>query len=231
MLGTATFAYLGPSNPDEAWPLRDTSPDDLDWLKMGTGKKVVWELTDPTRPDSLFNQKALRLTDDPPPDGRSPIRPHGLPALFFGVFGLGASSTADSNPYHVAASLLSQLLPAKATPHNVHHFLSFMSQMDSRYQALLVEKDPRALVLLLYWMAKMASYPMWWTRGRVLYEGLAIAVFIDRHYANERELMDLIAYPRAILSAVRAGVESNRESSVLPSQEVQRKGQMALTCI
>ncbi|KAK2592541.1 hypothetical protein QQS21_009756 [Conoideocrella luteorostrata] len=206
MLGTAAFAYLGSLDPHRAWPLKDHSPDDLDWLKMGSGKKAVWELTDPTRSDSMFSRMSAQQTRDPPPDGHTPVRPHTLPALFYSVFELGHQSTAENNPYHVAASLISQLLPSEPTPLTVHRFLSFLSQIDPRYQALLGQKDPRAMVLLLYWLAKMVAYPAWWTKRRALYEGLAICIYIERHYAKDAELMQLVAYPAAVLSAVYAEI-------------------------
>lgn len=219
MLGTAAFAYLGSLDPSEAWPLKEHSPSDLDWLKMGHGKKVVWNMADPTRPDSLFSRMTAYQSRDPPPSGSSPIRPHTLPVLFYSVFDIGPSSTAANNPYHVAAALISQLLPVVPTPYNVHHFLSFLSQIDARYQVLLQKKDPRAMILLLYWMAKIVTYPMWWTRRRTLYEGLAICIYIERYCGDGPELMQLIAYPRAVLSAVYSGVEvEKREDIVLDFQ-------------
>lgn len=219
MLGTAAFAYLGSLDPCDAWPLKEYSSTDLDWLKMGHGKKAVWEIADPTRPDSLFTKMTAYQTRDPPPNGSSPIRPHALPALFYSVFNLGPSSTADNNPYHVACALISQLLPVGPKPENVHHFFSFLSQIDTRFQMLLQDKDPRAMILLLYWMCKMVTYPMWWTRRRCLYEGLAIGIYIERHCGDDPELMQLIAYPRAVLSAVYTGVEDGKnENFVLDFQ-------------
>ncbi|KID92637.1 hypothetical protein MGU_00226 [Metarhizium guizhouense ARSEF 977] len=117
------------------------------------------------------------------------------------------------------AALISQLLPVEPTPYNIHHFLSFLSQIDTKYQVLVREKDPRAMVLLLYWMAKMVLYPMWWTRRRTLYEGLAICIYVDiyveRYYGHDPEFMQLICHPRAMLSAVYSGVEVQKKEELV----------------
>jgi hypothetical protein len=215
LLGTAAFAYLGSADPSDAWPLKEHSSTDLDWLKMGHGKRVVWSMTDPTRPDSLFSKMSASQSRDPPPSGSSPIKPHTLPALFYSVFDIGPSSTAENNPYHVAAALISQLLPVVPSAHNAHHFLTFLSQIDTEFQQLLQKKDPRAMILLLYWMSKLVMYPMWWTRRRTLYEGLAICIYIERYCGDDPELMQLIAYPRAVLSAVHTGVEMDKKEDVI----------------
>ncbi|EFY92349.1 hypothetical protein J3458_000964 [Metarhizium acridum] len=213
MLGAAAFAYLGSLDPSDAWPLKERSSTDLDWLRMSHGKRVVWELADPSRPESLFRRMTAYQSRDPPPSASSPIRPHALPSLFYSVFDIGPPSTPDGNPYHAAAALISQLLPVEPTPHNIHHFLSFLSQIDARYQVLVQDKDPRAMILLLYWMAKVVLYPMWWTRRRTLYEGLAICIYIERHHGHNPKFMQLISYPRAVLSAVYSGVEVQKKEN------------------
>lgn len=208
MLGTATFAYQGTLDPYQAWPLDSAS--NLDWLKMSHGKEAVWKIADLANTDSMFSKMTAGHRLNPPPDGRSPIRPHALPPLFYSVFNLSPSSTAENNPYHIPAAVISQLLDVEPAPFSVHQFLTFLTQVDERYTYLLEAKDPPAMILMLYWMAKMAAYPMWWVKRRSLYEGLAITIYIEQNCSDQPELLQLIESPGAILKGIQA--EDDAES-------------------
>ncbi|KAF4481746.1 Sterol regulatory element binding [Fusarium agapanthi] len=111
LLGAASMALLDAEDVYGVWPLKKSDSLDLDWLRMSDGKKVVWNIADPTRKDSIFHQ--LLKEWDGIPDGSRPIPPDALPAMFYDAFDIGPSSAAQNNPYHVAASLLAQLLPRR----------------------------------------------------------------------------------------------------------------------
>ena len=53
-LGATSFWSLGSTNPREVWPLKASESDDLSWLRIGEGKKHLWRLAQPKRPDSIF---------------------------------------------------------------------------------------------------------------------------------------------------------------------------------
>src|SRR5438874_2536460 len=54
LLGVIAFALVEASTPEEAWPLKRPAPSDLEWLRMSCGKKVVLNVAQPLRPDSVF---------------------------------------------------------------------------------------------------------------------------------------------------------------------------------
>ena len=200
MLGSAAFAYTGPFDPLLSWPL--CLETDLTWLKMSHGKKAVWDLADPTTPDSLFVKITRFQVIDPPPNGAAPIPPDALPPLFYKVFELGPDSTPTTNVYHSPASVMAQLLTVEPIPTNIHRFLTFLSQTDGRFHELLCEKDPRAMILLAYWMAKISVFDMWWTRPRTMYQGLAICLYVERYCTYNENLVKLVKWPKGVLESL-----------------------------
>ncbi|KAH6893315.1 hypothetical protein B0T10DRAFT_270366 [Thelonectria olida] len=197
ILGSAAFAFVGSADPLNAWPLKSPDPTDLDWLKMSDGKRVVWDITDPSRPDSIFHPLMQDHKRHITPNGLAPIPLDALPALFYPLCNLTASNARD-NPYHVAASILAQLLPRELDDENVIQFLSFLSQLDPRFRRLLEEKDKPAILLLSYWYAKLVSFKRWWMAQRAWIEGQAICMYMDRECAGDAVIQELLEYPRSM---------------------------------
>ncbi|KAH7144384.1 hypothetical protein B0J13DRAFT_43792 [Dactylonectria estremocensis] len=204
ILGSAAFAFVDSVDPTASWPLHEASPSDLDWLKMSDGKRAVWDIADPTRPDSIFHPLLADQAVNVAPNGLAPIPPDVLPASFYPLFDL-ASSTACTNPYHVATSILAQLLPREMNDKTVIQFLSFLSQLDPRFRRLLEDKDPRALLLLVYWLARLASFEAWWLNQRALIEGKAICIYLERDCADDALIMELVQYPKKLLFKIPGG--------------------------
>ena len=198
LLGAAAFAHVDSLDPRAAWPLKDPDPSDLDWLKMGRGKHIVWEIADPLRPDSVFNRLSTDLVNHPPPDGKAPIRDDALPPLFYSVFELSSIASPATTPYYIPLSLIAQLLPEHINEHNFHRFFTFLSQIDAPYQRLVEQKDTRALLLLAYWHAMLVPHPSWWVRRRSVVEGLAICIYLERQCADQPDIQQLLDFPLGV---------------------------------
>ncbi|KAF3056974.1 hypothetical protein CFAM422_012509 [Trichoderma lentiforme] len=199
-LGAASFASIRTQDPSAAWPLADPNPAvDLDWLKMGHGKRAVWNITDPNRPDSVFhnllNQTPMQNPIDP-----SVIVPDSLPPLFYSVFDLSATSSPETNPYHTACAIISALSVNPINDDTVILFLSFITQIDPSYRSLIEEKDPRALLLLLYWHSMVVPEKRWWLRRRCIVEGKAILMYLERYCADDGDIMELLQVPKRRLA-------------------------------
>ncbi|KKP05703.1 hypothetical protein THAR02_02167 [Trichoderma harzianum] len=199
-LGAASFASIRTQDPSAAWPLADPNPAvDLDWLKMGHGKRAVWNITDPSRPDSVFhnilNQTPMQNPIDP-----SVIVPNSLPPLFYSLFDLSATSSPETNPYHTACAIISALSVNPINDDTVILFLSFITQIDPSYRSLIEEKDPRALLLLLYWHSLVVPEKRWWLRRRCTVEGKAILMYLERYSSDDGEIMELLKVPKARLA-------------------------------
>ncbi|OPB40855.1 Zn2Cys6 transcriptional regulator [Trichoderma guizhouense] len=199
-LGAASFASIRTQDPSAAWPLADPNPAvDLDWLKMGHGKRAVWNITDPNRPDSVFNN-LLNQTPMQNPIDSSVITPDSLPPPFYKLFKLSATSSPETNPYHGACAIISSLSVNPINDDTVILFLSFITQIDPSYRSLIEEKDPRALLLLLYWHSMVVPEKRWWLRRRCIVEGKAILMYLERYCADDGDIMELLRVPKARLA-------------------------------
>ncbi|UKZ78842.1 hypothetical protein TrVFT333_006588 [Trichoderma virens FT-333] len=201
-LGAASFASIRTQDPSAAWPLADPNPaTDLDWLKMGHGKRAVWAITDPNRPESVFH-RLLEHTPMQHPFDTSIIAPDSLPRLFYKVFNLSGTSSPETNPYHGACAILSTLWNQPINDHNVILFLSFITQIDPCYRSLIEEKDTRALLLLLYWHSIVVPQDRWWLRRRCIVEAKAIIMYLERYCADDSHILELLQVPKATLTKV-----------------------------
>ncbi|OAA57686.1 Zn(2)-C6 fungal-type DNA-binding domain protein [Cordyceps fumosorosea ARSEF 2679] len=200
MLATSCFANVDSLDPREVWPLRAGTDLDLAWLRMNQGKDIVWAVADPSRPDSVFRDfyrdaaAAAHL-----PSAQSPVRPHALPPLFYAVFDLVGE---EGGAYRGAVAYLSQVTDDVVTVEGGARLFAFPMEMGEEMKRLLRERDPRALLLLACWHAKLVEYPAWWVKFRCVVEGLAIAMHLRRrHAADMPDLMALLERPRQALLA------------------------------
>lgn len=204
MLATSCFANIDSLDPREVWPLR-AAPDmmDLDWLRMNQGKDIVWAIADLGRPDSVFHDFYVEMGTTPLPSAHSPIRPHALSPLFYTVFDITPSSAVGTNVYHGAVSYLSQVIDDDVTIDAGARLFVFPMEVGAGVKKLLRARDPRALLLLVYWHAKLVAYPAWWVKFRCIVEGLAIAMHLRRAHSHDStpDLIRLLEPPRQALLA------------------------------
>lgn len=194
LLGAAAFAHLDSFDPYHAWPLKEDDSTDLDWLRMSEGKKAVWSIVDPTRPDSAFNCIVNDAKNWILPSPDLPIPAGGLPEPFSSLLELEPPSPS-TNPYYGHASLLAQLLPMQPDENNFISFITFVSQPDLRYRRLLEVKDHRALLLLAWWYATVVVAGQWWVRRRAVVDGTALCIYLERH-SDDPRIHKLLDFPR-----------------------------------
>ena len=206
LLGGIAFSSIDATNPHEAWPMKSSSPSDLDWLKMSEGKKAIWDLADISRPDSVF-QDAL-------PDHHQSILPpnwccttnedhFGLPCgnlskEYVELFNLDEcmSPAVEQNPYFEPACLCASLLPIEINRSNSIKFLAFMGHMKPDFRDLLAQKDPRALLLLSFFYAKLLQFHVWWTWQRALLECQSICIYLESYYGDDTNIKKLLQFPK-----------------------------------
>lgn len=196
LLGAIAFACVDARTPEQAWPLRPATGTDLEWLRMSDGKKSVMKIADPYRPDSAFAEVAPLHRKDFASMSSTDYKIEALPDGFVKLFDLGPSSTRQNNPYHSPAAVLSQLLEIECTQQTILKYLAFISFVEPEYKILLERKDPRALLLLSYWFAKICPYNQWWMQRRALLECQSICIFLRRYHWYDIEIQRLLHYPR-----------------------------------
>ncbi|KAK1254012.1 hypothetical protein MKX08_008007 [Trichoderma sp. CBMAI-0020] len=206
ILGATSFASVRTQDPLAAWPLADPNPAvDLDWLKMGYGKKVVWDIADPSRPESVFHKTLYNTPMQQTFDTEAPVSEGILPPPLYSFFNLspsiGASTVSeDAKSYHSACVILSILWATKINEHNAILFLAFITHIDPNYRSLIENKDHRALLLLLYWHCLVVPLESWWMRRRCVVEAKAICMYLDKNCADDEAFIELLELPKQVLA-------------------------------
>lgn len=198
MLATSTFTNIDSLDPREVWPLRSADTMDLDWLRMTQGKDIVWEVADLSRPDSVFNSFFREMLEADMPSGSSPVRPHSISPLFYDLFNITPDSTPATNPYHAAVSFISQVIGDSNDLLVGRRLFGFALEIGEPFKNLLRSKDPRALLLLVYWHSKLACYA-WWAEFRGIVEGLSVCMYLRRYHADQKHILQLLEPPRQAL--------------------------------
>lgn len=195
----ATIAFFAVDTRDlkGAWPLKPSLPSDLNWLKLSDGKKTVWHITSPDRPDSSLRELAL--------EHRSvfiasciPTKLQSLPSELLVLCNLDNILTIGGNPYYGAASTLGQAWSTDDIQIIFINFFCFITTTSPEYRTLLEQKDHRALLLLAYWYAKVSQTHQWWALPRAMLECRSICMYLDRYAGRDRLIQELLQYPRTI---------------------------------
>ncbi|KAK0723448.1 hypothetical protein B0T26DRAFT_599032, partial [Lasiosphaeria miniovina] len=196
LIGCATLAQVDSDNPEELWPLKCAFTD-LNWLKMNNGKYEIWRHVNLRRPDSALRAVAQEHRQDPGPMVSDQDALRVLPPELQELLEVSHPSASPlTNPYYIIAAILGRLLPLDANPANMLVFITFLSQITARFQTLLEDKDPRALLLLLYFDAKIIEHGRWWWWNRSVLEGRAICIYLERYHSNISHLDLLMEYPK-----------------------------------
>ncbi|KAF2269154.1 hypothetical protein CC78DRAFT_540201 [Lojkania enalia] len=188
LMGCSVFAYIETSDVEQAWPLKTPDPHDLSWLKLSEGKKAIWNLVNPARPDSIFSALSCdhqRLSVYAWIDENDISR---IPEPMRKLFDIDEGSTVDNNVYHLPALIFSHLKDETPNQDNVLNFLAFMGNVTPEFRTLLEIKDPRALLLVSWWFKQLQDGEIWWLKRRASVEGESIRVYLDRWFGGEKGL-------------------------------------------
>ena len=204
LLGALSFASLEASSPSETWPLKVCpEPSDLDFMRMSSGKKVIWEIADPMRPESMFHPLAADFMEYRAPAremGYEELRVSGLPKEMLDVCCIDGSSTRESNAYYANVCVLAHLVHIKCDRNNISKFMAFFGCIDDSFRDLLCVRDPAAMILLAWWYGKMYEYGVWWIRKRAYLEGLAICLCLRSNGQLDRRITKCLEEPSRALS-------------------------------
>jgi hypothetical protein len=205
LLSQIAFAFVDASTPEEAWPLKSSDPMDLEWIAMSENKMAIWEIADPMRPESIFNGLVKDLMRLDQLCGVSEPNIANLPPLFVKVFDLENEEIEDSCPYRTSVLLLSTLMTMECTRDTLVPFLGFASHMNPKYKPLLMQKDPKALLLLAYWYAKVVN-SVWWLDRRATMECQAIILYLERNHPGEEDILELLTFPKECCGMGRSDI-------------------------
>lgn len=189
-----TFHHIDAKTPEEAWPLKAPSSSDLNWLRMCNGKREILIPTDSVHSgDSSGESSSGYITSLPatPEPRELGALPHGILELCE----LDARSTETSSPYYSAASALADTLGTDDIVLTILNFWKFVGKMRPEFKRLLEQKDPYALLILVYWFAKLALGQHWWPWRRATLEGQAICRYLNIFHGEDDRVEQLLVFP------------------------------------
>ena len=198
LLGIAAMSWMDASCVEEAFPLTPRKSTDLDWIRISKNKAAVFNLTNPLRMGSRFKHVAeeQQRYHDAAEITLAKLGIQDLPGRLLDLCEVDKLSTVDSNRYLLALHGLGPAMAVESTRANLLVLLGFLGRMSDEFQELLKERDPRALLLLAFWYAKVKG-AMWWLDRRSVLEGQAICMYLERYHADETEILDLLSYPKS----------------------------------
>jgi hypothetical protein len=190
MLGVITFASIEDPTLEQTWPLAPSVSAEPEWLKMGQGKSVLMSLAQPDRPDSIFHDLFSIF-----PTTECSLK--NVPSSFVKLYGLEALPE-QSSPYatpliHIFAPLSMECPSSLMTV-----FYAFNNCMQNEFGRLVVNKEPRALLVMAYWYSKICT-GQWWLRRRALIEGRATCTYLETYCTQYSTIQNLLRVPRRVL--------------------------------
>ncbi|EEH23331.2 hypothetical protein PABG_05542 [Paracoccidioides brasiliensis Pb03] len=192
LLSTVIFA-ADECNPSDSW-IFSSDPTKLSWLLGQSGLQYILEaVSEEQRRQSIW-LKVFQEYDDA--DCSSRCNTPGLDGLHRGLAELceiNETTTGETSPYHWPLRLLSPMLSLRPDGGNFSKLIPFMGRLDPAYTSLLQKKDPRALLILSYWLGKMCEEKQWWIYSRAHSECFAICMYLE-HSEDER-IVNLLRYP------------------------------------
>ncbi|EEH07089.1 C6 zinc finger domain-containing protein [Histoplasma capsulatum G186AR] len=176
--------------PESSW-LFSSDPKALNWLLLQSGLRHLLEFTSPYLHQSIwydvFIESNYPIFEDhrPGADGLHP----GLAE----ICEIDEKTTEETNPYHWPLRMLSPLLELIPSRRNFPKITSFMGRLPPDYTALLEKKDPRAVLILGYWLGKKCQENHWWMHPRVHAECTAVCMFLENN--PDPRILKLLEYP------------------------------------
>ncbi|KAG5287036.1 C6 zinc finger domain-containing protein [Histoplasma ohiense] len=192
LLGTIIFSPEE-CKPDSSWVF-SSDPTRLSWLLGQSGLRYILEtITIQQLRQSIWFEAFMESDDeDHTFNNNSPGR-EGLHPELAELCEINETTTEESNPYHWPLRMLSPMLPLKADRNNFAKLIPFIGRLYPAYTKLLQEKDPRALLILSYWLGKLCEEKQWWTYTKVSSECFAICMYLE--HKEDPRILKLLQYP------------------------------------
>lgn len=192
MLMTVLSFSTGKYRPADSWVF-STDPTALNWLLVQCGLRLLLTRVGKYLPQSIWfdvfmeSDDEHRTFDDHRP-GKEGLHP-GLAELC----DIDDTTTEDDNPYHWPLRMLSPMLPITVDKYTALKITPFMGRLLPDYTTLLIKKDPRAMLILSYWLGKMCEMEGWWGFFRVHAECVAICMYLEN--SEDARILKLLEYP------------------------------------
>lgn len=201
LLSTCMFMGLSSLCPDrfeptDSWVLTN-APGAMNWLCLQSGLRVIIELAGPYIQSSIWasafqqtHQEEVQLYEEGVTQGRD-----GLDPDLADLCGIDESTTELTNPYYKPLKTLAAIFPLEKNMKNASQCATFMGRLENSFLALLRERDPPALLILVQWMGLMCTLSEWqrWVEGRIRGECKAICMYLE--HSTDPRIQRLHCFP------------------------------------
>ncbi|KIV79514.1 hypothetical protein PV11_07071 [Exophiala sideris] len=192
-----SLAYYGAINDtSDSWIFGTHSTSHYDWLTVTSGLGFLLRQAEAQR----YIHESFWLPIIIESDAfNGPNLPSGsreafnLPALLADVCGIG-DAVNEMNPYDKPFRILDTMFSFPTRGQSFPKLMSYPCRLESKFVALVHEKDHVALLLLSYWFALMCKLPHWWCRRRVQHECQSICRYL--HMFATRAIKELLEVPK-----------------------------------
>jgi hypothetical protein len=190
-LSILSFLALDECDPSKAWPFKPSESDDMNWLRLGDTKWKLFQLTQPTRPDSIFYPMSDIYQKMRAYKSTSSI--HSISPELQILCRLDEWSQPETSPYFEAAEIITRLSKWRDFEIPFAEAMAFIIYTSPSFKSLLLIKDPVALVLLALWYSK-ASRTIWWVDLRGATELEAICMYLRKYHYDDLAIMGCLRY-------------------------------------
>ncbi|KAE8375420.1 hypothetical protein BDV26DRAFT_283490 [Aspergillus bertholletiae] len=178
--------------PLDSWVFSD-DPISMNWLSVQCGLRCLLEITKPWMRESIWDAPFRESSNyeyfDDHRMGREDLDPD-----LADLCDITDTTTEDTNPFHWPLRMLCPLLRIPRHQCGASRITNFMGRLLPDFVNLLTAKEPRALLLLSYWLALMGtSVDDWWVGVRVKLECQAICIYLEA-WGDER-ILELLDFP------------------------------------
>ncbi|OAX83412.1 hypothetical protein ACJ72_02232 [Emergomyces africanus] len=170
-----------------------SDPSALNWLLLQSGLSRLLPYTGPFLSESIWlipfmesYNKFLKYRDCR--TGREGLHPE-LAALC----DINDDSTNENNPYHEPLRSLMPILELETNGANFMTMASFMGNLKLKFTTLIRDREPRALLILAFWLGKMCEDPSSWVYPRMYMECVAICMYLENN--PDPRILGLLDYP------------------------------------
>lgn len=197
----ASVVFLESHDPYCVWPLHPDPANDLGWVTLNIAKRMLWRFCHPnqvaetgldTRDAMNFERRLIKGV---------------LPQSMLDWLGIDADSTVENNTFYGPAALLSHLIPETDPQAPIFRFVTRNGALPETFRDLLEQKDPRALMLVLFCYAKTCVDKRWSVFRRARVTGRSILLFLQIFHGDDATVQSLLEYPRAVFDLLEKDIQ------------------------
>ncbi|PGH18206.1 hypothetical protein AJ79_00544 [Helicocarpus griseus UAMH5409] len=193
MLLSAVTFVADECKPADSW-IFTSNPANLSWLLSQSGlRHILMALSKEQQRQSIWFRVFQESDDEHSTFNNSSPGREGLHPGLAELCEIDGTTTPDSNPYHWPLRMLSPMLPLRPGRKYFPKLINFIGRIDRPYTDLLQQKDPRAVLILSYWLGKLCEVKLWWLYPKAHAECFAICTYLER--TNDSQILNLLQYP------------------------------------